>query len=128
VAGGLYLDMKAIDKLSKFARVLAVVGVTLGVPAVALAEDQGARGSVTELEINHSTSEAYLAQHGRVVVVTGKVSAEYRWGGVACGSRILPESMVAMLQRALESGTPIIPRWQDGQGSTRCLVGFKLVP
>jgi hypothetical protein len=54
--------------------------------------------------------------------------AEYRWGGTSCGSRTLPDSHVAMLQRALErQGTIVQPRFQIGQGDLKCLVGFNLV-
>lgn len=124
--GRLYPSMNALSKHKvAFAFALAAAAA----PSAAFADElQGPKGSVAELEINHSTSDKYLQQHGRVVIVTGKQSAEYRWGGVACGSRTLTENLTTMLQRALESGTPIVPRYQPGQGPALCLVGFTLSP
>jgi hypothetical protein len=120
--------MKAVEKLTRRSLALAVLVTSTIAASPAFADDQGPKGTVTALEINHSTSDTYLQHHGRVFVVTGTRSAEYRWGGVACGSRTLTENLVTMLQRALESGTPIAPRYKDGQGGTRCLVGFTLSP
>ena len=103
---------------------------SLAISSVALADDaQGLGGTVTQLEVNTTSADTYLQYHGRIVVVGGKNlinKDEYRWGGTSCGSRVLPESMVELLQRALESGTPILPRYQMGQGDLKCLVGFKL--
>ncbi len=114
-----------------------VISITLAamlaIPSVALADELGTKGTIASLEVNMPSADAYLQHHGRIVVVSGNnkpstSSAEYRWGGTACGSRTLSEAQVTMLQRALESGTPITPRFQDGQGSTKCLVGFTIAP
>jgi hypothetical protein len=103
---------------------------SLAISSVAVADDaEGIPGTLTVLEVNTTSADAYLGSHGRIVIASGKNLGnkdEYRWGGVACGTRVMPESMVAMLQRALESGTQILPRYQTGQGDLRCLVGFKL--
>lgn len=121
--------MKASSK-----HVLSIaIATMLAIPATALADELGTKGTVASLEVNMPSSDAYLQHHGRIVVVSGHnkpkaSSAEYRWGGTACGSRTLSEAQVTMLQRAVESGTPITPRFQDGQGSTRCLVGFTIAP
>lgn len=120
--------MKAVDKLTRRSLALAFLVTSTVAASPALAEDLGPKGTVTALEINHLTSDAHLQHHGRVFVATGKRISEYRWGGVACGSRTLTENLVTMLQRALESGTPIVPRYQAGQGQTLCLVGFTLSP
>lgn len=115
-------------QLSKPSLAFAVVA-SLALPSLAFAEADGPRGTIVSLEVNAQSSERYLQHHGRVVVASHKkVTTEYRWGGVACGSRTLTEGQVTMLQRALESGTPIIPRYQDGQGATQCLVSFTLAP
>ncbi len=120
--------MKAI---SKVIAALSVV-VTLAVPSIASAEALGPKGTITALETNTQSADMYLAYHGRMFVMTGSkgatTTAEYRWGGTSCGTRTLTEAQVAMLQRALESGTPITPRIQDGQGDLKCIVGFTLSP
>lgn len=120
--------MKALHKLSKTGLAVAFFVTAVAAPSLAFADEQGTSGTVTSLEINHSSSDVYLQHHGRIVVTTGKASAEYRWGGTACGSRTLDENLTTMLQRALESGTQIVPRYQGGQGQSLCLVGFTLSP
>jgi hypothetical protein len=115
--------MKALTSKLAFALL-----VTVAAPSLAFAEEDGAKGTISSLEINHTSSDRYLQHHGRILVTSGKTSTEYRWGGVACGSRTLPENLVTMLQRALESGTPIVPRHQPGQGQSLCLVAFTLDP
>lgn len=120
--------MNVLAKLSKHALALAFVATSVAAPSVAFADPQGPRGTIIELEINHSTSDNYLQHHGRMVVKSHKTNTEYRWGGVACGSRTLTEHLVGQLVRALESGLQIVPRYQNGQGSTLCLTGFTLVP
>lgn len=115
--------MKAISKRSR-GLALAFLVTSMAAPSLAFAEDLGASGTVTELEINHTSADRYLQHHGRLVLTSGKASSEYKWGGTACGSRTLPDNMVAMLQRALESGSRITPRYQLGQGMSLCLVGF----
>lgn len=48
--------------------------------------------------------------------------------GMACGSRVLTEAELAVLQRALNHKKMTIePRTQTGQGDAKCLVGFNLV-
>jgi hypothetical protein len=115
----------------KALRTIAILS-SLAVSSVAFAGDAvGTPGTVAELEVNTTSADIYLQYFGRVVISSStsknsSTSTEYRWGGTSCGSRVLPDSMVAMLQHALESGTPILPRYQDGQGSTKCIVGFKI--
>lgn len=118
-------------QLTKHAVAVALAAV-LATPSLAFAETTGAQGTIASLEVNTTSSDRYLQHHGRIIVVSGAKntvkSAEYRWGGVACGSRTLSEQQVALLQRALESGTPITPLYQDGQGASLCLVGVTLAP
>jgi hypothetical protein len=103
---------------------------SLAVSSPALADDaEGLGGTIVELEVNTTSADTYLQYHGRLVVAGGKnltTKTEYKWGGTACGTRVLSDAMVALLQRALETATPIVPRYQIGQGSSQCLVGFKL--
>lgn len=120
-----------MQRLTKQAVIFALAAA-LTAPSLAFADTSGAKGTIASLEVNTTSSDRYLQHHGRIIVVSGgkntTASAEYRWGGVACGSRTLSEQQVALLQRALESGTPITPLYQDGQGATLCLVGVTLAP
>ncbi len=95
----------------------------------ALADDTGLVGPVVALSTNTNSADQYLQYHGRMFVKnTNGALDEYRWGGTSCGSRTLTEAELAMLQRALERKNMMIePRSQDGQGQTKCLVGFTLV-
>lgn len=99
---------------------------TVAIPSLAAADLTGQGGTVIELEVNHSTADTYLQYHGRVVISGEGRTSEYRWGGTSCSNKTLPEGQVTMLQRALESGTTVVPRYLWGQGSNRCLVGFAI--
>jgi len=117
---------KLISHRFRFALALAVAASTLA-PAAALAETVATSGYVSELEVNESTADAYLQYHGRVVISTsgkGATSTEYRWGGTSCGTKVLADDKVMLLQRAMEGGMQVTPRYQDGQGGAKCLVGF----
>jgi hypothetical protein len=109
-------------------RTLALTAALVTVSTVALAEEIGEVGRVFEVQINHSTSDAYLGVHGRAFIGNKQSQVEYRWGGAACGSRTLLEHHVGLLVRALESGLKVEPRFQMGQGGSRCVVGFSLLP
>ncbi len=102
---------------------------SLALPTTALAADElGSRGSLEVVEINHSTADTYVQYHGRVVIRTGKKTQEYRWGGTSCANKGLPENLVAALLDAFSNRkvTQVTPRFKDGAGSTRCLVGFSV--
>jgi len=119
---------KNTSRVSRFALALAVAAGTLA-PSQALAESVGTAGYVSELEVNESTADAYLQYHGRVVISTsgkGATSTEYRWGGTSCGTKVLGEDKVSLLQRAMEGGMQVTPRYQEGQGGAKCLVGFRI--
>jgi hypothetical protein len=109
-------------------RSLALLALFIAFPSAVLAADAtGSAGAVAELEVNSSSADIYLQYNGRVVIAGGKASVEYRWGGTSCGTRVLSESMVAMLQRVQDSGAAIQPRFQIGQGDVKCLVGFNIL-
>jgi hypothetical protein len=106
-----------------------LLAAALLVPTVALAADLiGTTGTLTSLEVNNSTSDTFLQYHGRISILSEGRTSDYRWGGTSCSNKTLTESQVTMLQRALESGTPLTPRYQAGQGTNKCLVGFVLAP
>lgn len=110
----------------RFSLPLALVSA-LAVPAVAHAADEaGASGFIESLQINDDGGTGYLAFHGRIVVAKKNASAEYRWGGLSCGSRTLSEGQVSLLTQALANGLQITPYHVPGQGTTQCLVGFTL--
>ena len=106
-------------------RIAVLLASFLAVPAFAV-DALGARGFLTDLEVNTSSADTYLQYHGRIAVDVVGNSVEYRWGGTSCGSRVLTDAQVGLLQSALESGTPVTPRWVLGQGTVRCLIGFKV--
>ena len=76
-------------------RIAATVFVlALATPSLAVAADAvGTTGAIAELEVNHSTAETFLQYHGRVVITDGTRATEYRWGGVACSNKALPEGL-----------------------------------
>ena len=94
----------------------------------ARADDTKPAGSLAGLDVNTGSADTYLQYHGRLFVKNADGNLdEYRWGGVSCGSRVLTEDQLALLQRALNNKKMTIePRTQDGQGISKCLVGFKL--
>lgn len=99
----------------------------LSLPTNVFASDStGQKGSVETIEINHSTADTFLQYHGRIVIKTGKTTAEYRWGGTSCSNKTLPSELVALLWDAFRTrkNTHVTPRFQSGQGSNKCLVGF----
>lgn len=109
----------------------ALCALTLVLPASpALAADAlGALGPIVVVERNSQSADAYLQWHGRMVVgdsIGGYL--EYRWGGVACGSRVLTESQTGELIAAMNNPRILVlPRWQSGQGGSQCLVGYSFV-
>ena len=103
----------------------AALALTLAVPALAN-DSLGSAGTVDFVDVNAPTGTTYLQYHGRVFVTSPAGAAEYRWGGSSCSNKSLSDANVALLVRALESGLLVTPRFQAGQGSNRCLVGFTL--
>jgi len=92
-------------------------------------ESVGALGPIVVVARNSTSADLYLQFHGRMVVgdsIGGY--AEYRWGGTSCGTRTLTEFQVGELLAAMNNPRMLIqPIWQDGQGSTQCLVGYSFV-
>lgn len=112
-----------------FRRTLALIAILAALPTAVLAADAvGSAGLVSQLEINTTSADAYLAYHGRLVVAAKNGSAEYRWGGTGCGTRVLTDAQVAVLQRAFDSAMKVQPRYQPGQGNILCLVGVTITP
>lgn len=107
-----------------------VLLASLVTTTVALAADNyGDSGAITEMHTNYTSADTYLQYHGRIVItsgneVVGYSTQEYRWGGTSCGSKTLSDAVVDRLQRAQLAAMTVTPLWKDGQGSTRCLVGF----
>jgi len=96
----------------------------------ARADTAGTLGAVASLQVLTVSADTFLQYNGRVVVKnTDGDLDEYRWGGTSCGNRLLTEAQIAELHSVLGNKKILIaPVYQDGQGQTRCMVGFTLVP
>jgi hypothetical protein len=92
-------------------------------------ESVGALGPIVVVARNTDSADLYLQYNGRMIVgdaIGGYL--EYRWGGTSCGSRTLTEAQTSDLLAAMNNPRVLIqPVWQDGQGSTLCLVGYSFV-
>jgi hypothetical protein len=107
---------------------LPALALALLLPNLAHAADQtGAEGRAQSIQINAQSSDAFLQFHGRLFVKSGNSTVEYRWGGTSCGSRTLTDNLVAQLTDAVrDKNGLIVPLFQNGQGSSKCLVGFTI--
>ncbi len=113
----------------RFASSLTAIAIAIAIPASAYAADKsGAEGHAKAIQVNSPSSDAYLQYHGRLFVTTGKTTSEYRWGGTSCGSRTMTPDMIQLLVDTVHDreAVKIVPTYQDGQGSTKCLVGFSI--
>lgn len=104
------------------------LALALATPVVAHAADEtGSEGRAKTIQINAPSSDAYLQYHGRLFVTSGNTTTEYRWGGTSCGSRTMTPEMVQLLVSTVRADdVRVVPVYQDGQGSTKCLVGFSI--
>jgi hypothetical protein len=105
-----------------FASVLAVC--LLAAPSIASADEDGTAGIAYDLQVLTPSADTYLQYHGRLILLVGTTQAEYRWGGSSCGSRTMSEDNIHALKLAIREGLTITPRFQLGQGDSKCLVGF----
>jgi hypothetical protein len=107
---------------------LSALALALTIPVTALAADEkGAEGKAKSVEINAPTSDTFLQFHGRLFVKSGKTTTEYRWGGTSCGSKTMSAEMIELLVSVVRTDdVRIVPSFQDGQGSAKCLVGFTI--
>jgi hypothetical protein len=114
----------------RFAFSIPALALALALPASVLAsgDQAGAEGRAKTIEVYTPSADTYLQYHGRIVIAAGKTSTEYRWGGTSCGTRTMTPEMVALLVDAVrnQDATLITPTFQNGQGSSKCLVGFAL--
>ncbi|HVH98514.1 MAG TPA: hypothetical protein VM869_07385 [Enhygromyxa sp.] len=112
----------------RFAFSLPALALALAIPMTAYAADEkGSEGRAKSIEVNAPSSDAYVQFHGRLFVSSGKTTTEYRWGGTSCGSRTMTPEMVQLLVGAVKAeDVRIVPTFQDGQGTTKCLVGFSI--
>lgn len=113
----------------RFAFTLSALALAITIPATAFAADKsGSEGRAKTIEVNAQSSDSYIQYHGRLFVTSGKTTTEYRWGGTSCGSRTMSPEMVQLLVDIVRDRDEIriSPTYQDGQGSTKCLVAFSL--
>jgi hypothetical protein len=117
-------------RIRRHLAVASFLMLAVAVPSVALAEDSsGSAGAVTKVEVNTPSADAYLQYFGRVFILSGKVTTEYRWGGTSCGTRVLDSDTVDLLARAAgDTSVVIAPKFQAGQGDVKCIVGFSVAP
>ncbi len=112
---------------SRFTQVAALTAVL--VPSTTFADSLGALGAVDSVTVYESSSDDYAMQNG-VLTVREKTGTKrnYKWGGSFCPNRTLSASSIALLIDALRSNTAveIVPSYKIGNGSERCLTGFKL--
>lgn len=110
--------------MKRIASTLALSLIAL-MPALALAADTtGDVGVAASLRVNSPSSDTYIQYHGSITI-EGKRTQEYRWGGTSCGSLTMSTENVALLQDAVRNSLEIEPYYQPGQGTTKCLVGFR---
>lgn len=110
-------------------RTLTLALLTLTATSAAFAQDaEGKPGVATMVQVNTQHATTYIQYRGRVQLTSGNGSQatvqEYRWGGTSCGSKLLTDAQLALLQQAHIHGLTVAPLWKPGQGTTRCLVGF----
>jgi len=107
-----------------------IVSTLIGWGGAAHADDIGGVGAPVGLHVHTTSADGDLQYHGRLFVKnSGGTLDEYRRGGTSCGARLLTEAQVAALQGAIDNKRmQIRPRYQVGQGQSRCLVGFELIP
>ncbi|PRP94478.1 hypothetical protein ENSA5_40970 [Enhygromyxa salina] len=105
------------------------LAIAVAIPTTAHAADKtGSEGQAKTVEVLSPSADAYVKYHGRLFVTAGKSTVEYRWGGTSCGSRTLSADMIQVLVESIrqDGEVNIAPRYQNGQGSAKCLVGFSL--
>ena len=95
----------------------------------ASADTLGDVGTVAAVLVHTPEADTYLQYRGELAVRNlDKELDLYRWGGTSCGSRVLSEAEVALLQGALDNKKARIqPVYQAGQGQSLCLVGFNII-
>jgi hypothetical protein len=112
-------------------RVLFAAALLACSSTLAIADVIGEVGTPVGLTVHTDDSDTYyLMFHGQLFLkqADGTVQA-YRWGGVSCGTRLLDEAQIATVQGALDNNKMRLqPIYQVGQGDSRCLVGFTIVP
>lgn len=98
------------------------------IPAGAAAVDfVGTPGKVRMLDVNSTSADTYLAYHGKVGIKPGSGDMEtYTWGGTQCPAKTISAEMVALLMDAFMTRKTTLPRWLDGAGNNKCLVGFAI--
>lgn len=113
--------------MSRFKLALAALLTTIPCTAFAL-DYRGDAGVIREIEINEATADSFLQYHGRLVIdvqVNDRtIAVDYKWGGTSCSNKTLTEAKVALLERAMANGAIVEPKFQSGQGSNKCVVGF----
>ncbi len=101
----------------------------LALPGPARADSAGPTGRVRSLTIATPGSDAYASYRGAVEIGQKKrPPVTYYFGRAYCPGKDLSDAQVALLAEALEDAGKIriTPRFKNGQGGRKCLVGFTL--
>lgn len=108
---------------------LIAVMAAVMLPASASADSAGNAGNVEAVVIHEPGSDNYAMYKGAVVLKERAGSKrEYRWGGSLCPGRDLSANSVNLLFEALRARkqVEVTPQFKLGNGSQRCLTGFRL--
>ena len=109
---------------------LVAAMMTAFVPATTFADSAGAVGKVESVTVYESSSDEYAMANGVLTVKedSSGTKRDYKWGGSLCAGRNVSASSIGMLFDALRSqdNVEIAPVYKSGNGTTRCLTGFKL--
>jgi hypothetical protein len=108
---------------------LALLSTTILLsPHVASADSAGKKGRVIEISVNEPSSDDYAKFHGSVEIYSKKTKATYHWGGSYCPGKDLSAESVERLTQAFMTRrwTKVKPRYKNGQGGKKCLVGFAI--
>lgn len=108
----------------------AIAGLLIAAGTASAADSTGATGSVIQIEINSTSSDSYVAYHGKVSISPGKNTQPtvYTWGGVQCPGKTISDEMVDVLMQAFQSRrhVHVTPRFKPGAGAHKCLVGLSI--
>jgi len=111
-----------------------VYGALLGAVALlsagsALADNIGSYGTVAQVSVNGSKSDAQTSALGRLVIDEGQqFYRNYQWGGTICSGKNMSDADVANLLMALQErrSVTLTPIWKLGAGAARCLVAYRI--
>ena len=91
------------------------------------ADEIGLAGFVQNIAVKTVSADTYLQTHGELVILqtSNEQLTTYRWGGTACGSKVLTDAQLSYLMDFASAPYMVVePIHKPGQGDSKCLVGF----